>query len=406
MSKNKIPSGIELTSLAEEFRQNPYPIFDKLRKEVPVFEDKELGRFLISKYDDVKASLRDPDYWSNPQKANEGTFTREFVGRSLSDDGQVSMLLMDEPDHRRLRSLVSQSFTPNAVEKWRDRTREVIHRILNRIEDSEFDLIREFAGPVPTVVIAEMLGIDPDMHDDFKNWSDTAVLSAFNPFPTEEQMAASDEASENLENFFHSEIKSRRNDLGDDLISDMIRAEENGEKLTEDEMVMQANLLLIAGNVTTTDLIGNAMKALLDHSDQWQLLKQDPSLINKAVEEVLRFDSPVINSGRIPNREVEVRGCPVGRGESLIPLLAAANHDADVYSEPEKFNIERKSVPHQSFGGGRHFCLGAHLARLEAQEAILALMERYPDMRHSEKGYVYHAIPGFRGMESFWVETD
>ena len=163
------------------------------------------------------------------------------------------------------------------------------------------------------------------------------------------------------------------------------------------------NLLLIAGNVTTTDLIGNGVKALLDNPDQWQKLKKDPALIENAVEEMLRFDSPVINSGRIANRDVNIGGCPVHKGESLNTSLAAANHDPEVYPEPTRFDIERKDTHHQSFGGGRHLCLGSHLAPLEAQEAILGLLERFPDLQHSTQGYTYHAIPSFRGMSNFWV---
>ncbi len=404
MSK-PLPTGIQLTPLDEAFKQDPYPILDGLRTEAPVFEDTELGRVILTDHDDVKAVLRDGEMWSDPRKANPGTFTREFLGGNMTEEDQPSMLLMDEPDHRRLRSLVSSSFTPKAVEKWRPRTKTVVQRVLDNIEGDEFDLIQDFAGPVPTVVIAEMLGIDPGMHEKFKLWSDTAVAASFNPFPTDEQAKARDEANLNLHNFFDKEIKSRREKLGDDLISDMIRAEEGGEKLTVDEMITQANLLLVAGNVTTTDLIGNGVKALLDNPQQWEKLQANPELIKNAIEEMLRFDSPVVNSGRIANRDIEVKGCPIVKGESLSTSLAAANRDPNVYPEPNQFNIEREDTHHQSFGGGRHLCLGAHLARLEAQEAILGLIARFPNLRHSEKGSEYHAIPSFRGMSSFFVKT-
>lgn len=252
-------------------------------------------------------------------------------------------------------------------------------------------------------MIAEILGIDSEMHDTFKKWSDVSVVSAFHPFPTEEQVTASEAANSNLHAFFKQEIDKRRANLGEDMLSDMIRAEEDGDKLTEDEIIQQANLLLVAGNVTTTDLIGNGVKALLDNPNQWQKLKNDPALIQNAVEEMLRFDSPVINSGRIANRTINISGCPVQKGESLSTSLAAANHDPDIYPDPTKFDIEREDTHHQSFGGGRHLCLGAHLARLETQEAILGLIERFPDLQHSSKGSTYHAIPSFRGMSNFWV---
>ena len=405
MADTPLPQGIELTPLNDGFREDPYPILSRLRTEAPVHEDTELKRFIYSRHDDVKTILRDPDMWSDPRKANPGTFTREFLGQNMAEDDEPSMLMMDEPDHRRLRSLVSHSFTPTAVEKWRPRTREVVSRILDNIQGDEFDLILDFAGPVPTVVIAEILGIDPDKHDNFKKWSDQSVVAAFNPFPTDEQIATRDEANRNLYEFFSSEIEARRKHLGTDLISDMIRAELDGDKLTVEEMIRQSNLLLVAGNVTTTDLIGNGVKALLDNPDQLKKLKDDPSLIENAIEEILRFDTPVVNSGRIANRQVDVGGCPVRQGETLNTSLAAANHDPDVYPEPTRFNIEREDTHHQSFGGGRHLCLGAHLARLEAQEAILGLMNRFPDLDHSQKGYTYHSIPSFRGMSNFWVKA-
>lgn len=399
-----LPKGMQMTALDEAYRTNPYAVYERLRTEAPVHHDDELGRYIFSKHDDVKEILRDRDYWSDPRKGNEGTFMKDFLG-NFSEDEEPSMLNMDEPGHRRLRSLVSGSFTPAAVEAWRPRTREVVQRVLDQITSDEFDLIRDFAGPVPTVVIAELLGIEQGMHETFKTWSDTMVQVSFNPFASDEQKQARDEAESNLDNFFAEEIERRRLQPGNDLISDMIRAEEDGDKLTRSEMIMQAKLLLVAGNVTTTDLIGNGVKALLDHPDQWRKLKSNPELINNAVEEMLRFDSPVIDSGRIANRAANVGGCPIHQGESMITSLAAANRDPDFYPDPNCFDIEREDTHHQSFGGGRHLCLGSHLARLEAQEAVLGLMARCPELKHSDKGFEYHSIPSFRGMASFWVKT-
>lgn len=274
---------------------------------------------------------------------------------------------------------------------------------LDKISDNEFDLIAQFAGPVPTVVIAEMLGIDPSHHDQFKVWSDLSVQIGFNPFPTDIQKAEGDEANQALDDFFRDEIGRRRRRLGDDLISDMLRAEIAGDTLSEKEIIDQCGLLLIAGNVTTTDLIGNAVKALLDNPHQIEKLQLAPELIANTVEETLRYESPVVNSGRIPNREISVSGCPIGRGESVTIALAAANRDPAVYQDPDIFDIERVDTHHHSFGGGRHLCLGAHLARVEAQEAILGLLSRFPNLKHSEKGFVYHAIPTFRGFSELWV---
>ncbi len=399
-SAEALPSGVALTAIDEHFREDPYGILKRIRASTAVLHDKELGRYIYTHHDDVKAILRDKDLWSDPRKAKPGTFTREFLG----GDEEPSMLLMDEPDHRRLRMLVSKPFTPAAVERWREQVRATVEQVLDRIQAEEFDLIAEFAGPIPTVVIAEMLGIDAAMHGAFKEWSDTSVKIAFNPFSTPEELAAGEAAQEALNAFFVAEIEARRQTLGDDLISDMIRAEAQGEKLTVREIVGQCNLLLVAGNVTTTDLIGNGVKALLDHPEQLEKLRRNPCLIENAVEEMLRFDSPVTNSGRIANRTIDIGGCPVHERESLSTSLAAANRDPEVYPDPDRFDIEREDTHHQSFGGGRHLCLGAHLARLEAQEAVLGLLRRYPVLEHSAKGFVYAQVPSFRGMTNFWVK--
>jgi len=410
MSENKqtdapLPQGAQLTCLDEAFREEPYAILKDLRERAPVLDDVELRRMMYTRHDDVKAILREKEFFSDPRKANPGSFTREFLGASLGENDEPSMLLMDEPDHRRLRSLVSGPFTPAAVERWRERTREVVQRVLSEIDGNEFDLMEQFAGPIPTVVIAEMLGVDPAMHETFKQWSDLSVQIGFNPFPTEQQAEEGRVARENLGNFFSAEIDRCSGNLGDDLLSDMIRAEEAGETLSREEIIIQCDLLLVAGNVTTTDLIGNGVKALLDNPDQLQKLRDRPALIENAVEEMLRYDSPVTNSGRIAHKDIDLGGCPAARGDSLGTSLSAANRDPAVYPDPDRFDIEREDTHHQSFGGGRHLCLGAHLARLEAQEAILGLIQHFPNLAHSEKGFVYHSIPSFRGFSQFWVST-
>lgn len=404
MATPKLPNGIQLTVLDETYRNDPYPILREIQTQKAVHHNNELGQYLYTRYDDVRNILRDKEMWTDPRKGAPGSFIYEILG-GAEQDKEPSMLLMDEPDHRRLRSLVNKPFTPAQVEKWRQRTRHIVHRTLDKITTSRFDLIAEFAGPIPTVVIAEMLGIDASRHDDFKHWSDAAVKTAFNAFPEADELDQGNAAQAALNDFFKNQIQLRRQQLGDDLISDMLRAEEQGSKLTDDEIISQCNLLLIAGNVTTTDLIGNGIKALLDHPEQLKKLRHKPELINNTVEEILRFDPPVNQSGRIANRTYEVNGCPVGRGQSLATSLAAANRDPNAYQHPDSFDIEREDSHHQSFGGGRHTCLGAHLARLEAQEAILGLLDRFPNLAHAQQGYRYANIPGFRGLAEFWLQN-
>lgn len=403
MADRKVPTGLELTPLDEQFRKNPYPVLEQLRGEEPVHHDTDLKRYFFTQYADVKSILRNSDYWSDPHKSKPDSFAR-FLLRD--EDEEVSMLLADEPDHRRLRMLVNDMFTPGAVRNWHDRIVEVIDARLDAITGAEFDLVGEYAGPIPTVVIAEMMGIPPEQHAQFKAWSDTAVTVGFNPAPTEEETRAGEAARAALNDFFAQQIELRKREPGPDLISQMLAAQVEGEQLTDEEIIAQCDLLLIAGNVTTTDMIGNGIKALLDHPEQLAKLRENPELIEVTVEEILRYDSPVINSGRISHIDIEIGGCPIEKGEALGVSLGAANRDPEVYDNPNAFEIEREHVAHQSFGGGRHHCLGASLARLEGQEAILRLVQRFPNLRFSDRGFDYAAIPAFRGMSYCWLRTD
>ncbi len=403
MAQDDIPTGLQLTTLDETFREDPYPVLNRLRENDPAHHDTTLNRWFYTGYDQVKKILRDPDYFTDPRKSREDSFARFLI---RDPEEEVSMLLADEPEHKRLRGLVNDLFTPRAVGAWRDRIVEVIGARLDAIEGPEFDLIADYAGPIPTVVIAEMMGIPAERHGDFKRWSDTVVAISFNPAPEPEQTEQGLLARDALNAFFGEQIADRRRNPGRDLISQMVQAEVDGKVLSDFDIIMQCNLLLVAGNVTTTDMIGNGIKALLQHPGQLAKLRARPGLIDAAVEEILRFDSPVTNSGRITHDDVHIAGCPVRRGESLNVSLAGANRDPAVYTDPDTFDIEREHIPHQAFGGGRHHCLGASLARLEGAEAILRLVQRFPNLAFSDRGYAMAAIPVFRGMTQCWLRTN
>lgn len=391
-----IPTGLALTALDPAFREDPYPILHRLRALDPVHVDEQLGRIVLTRHDDVRAILYDTSLWSDPRKAAPNTFSYRFL---RDGDNEPSMLLMDEPEHKRLRNLVSRSFTPRAIERWRPRVRDVARRMVAGIEPGEQELIDALAGPLPTVVIAELLGIDADRHDDFKQWSDDAMRAGFNPMPSAEDLSIAQKAAETLDAFFLEEIARRRGALGEDLISDMLRAQQDRDRLTDDEIVTQCNLLLIAGNVTTTDLIGNGLKALAQNPEQQAKLRADARWLANAVEETLRYDSPVTNSGRIASRDFEIDGVEIHQGDSLSVSLAAANRDPAVYEDPDAFDITREDTHHHAFGGGRHLCLGAHLARMEAQEAYAAMLERFRDITPGPGVAQYAAIPSFRGLK-------
>jgi len=402
LEADPLPTGIELTALDARFRDDPYPILAELREREPVHHDRGLGRFVLTRHDDVHEVLRDLSLWSDPRKARPGTFTRDYLAQG---DEEPSMLLMDDPGHKRLRDLVRRSFTPRAIEAWRPRVRAIAERLVSSL-DGVFDLVDALAAPLPSMVIAELLGIDPEKHAQFKVWSDLSTAVGFNPAPEPAQVTAAEEARAALYHFFAEEIAQRRGHLGSDLISDMLRADEAGDRLTEKEIVMQCDLLLIAGNVTTTDLIGNGVKALIDFPEQADKLRHRPELWPNAIEELLRYDSPVTNSGRIASRDLEIGGVEIGTGETLSVSLAAANRDPAVYPDPDAFDVEREDTHHHAFGGGRHFCLGAHLARLEAQEVFRALLDRFARMRVGEAGFRYAATPSFRGFERLSVAAD
>jgi cytochrome P450 len=393
----RVPTGIELTALDDAFRDDPYPVLDRLRASEPVHYDAVIRRYVLSRHDDVDAVVRDRTMGVDPRNATPGTYMAMF-GAGLGEDAQPSMLLADPPYHTRLRGLVSKAFTPRAVESMAPRIREIAGDLLGAVADRpQFDLIAAYAGPLPTIVIAEMLGIDPADRDDFKRWSDDGVL-AFDPFITDENRRRVEASNAALDSYFQRCIEERRATPREDLITSLLQAEDGGDRLSDAEIVRMCGLLLAAGNVTTTDLIGNGVLALLRHPSELQKLRDDPSLIKNAVEEMLRYDSPVVQTGRIPLGDVTVAGCPVSRGESILTSLAAANHDPAVYPDPSRFDITRKDVHHHSFGGGVHFCLGAPLARLEAQIAIPALFERYPDVRLAQQDLQWRRLPAFRGL--------
>jgi cytochrome P450 len=397
---DRIPTGVELTALDPTFRADPHPVLARLRRDEPAHYDGVINRWVLTRHDDVERVLRDRTMSLDPHKANEGTYMRLF----LPPPGQAAnMLFSDPPDHTRLRALVNKAFTPRAVERLAPRIRRIIDELLDPVAEGEsFDLIEALAGPLPVIVIAEMLGIDPADRDDFKRWSELDVRT-FNPFLSDEERAAVSSALGERDAYLRRVLARRRAQPRDDLLSALIAAEEAGDRLDDDEIVTMCELLLVAGNVTTTDLIGNGVWILLRHPTELSKLRAEPSLIDNAVEEILRFESPVVQSVRIPTSDVAIRGCPMRRGESVVVFLAAANRDPDVYPEPDRFDVTRRDVHHQSFGGGVHFCLGAPLARLEARLAIGALLERFPHLRLADEAPVWRALPVFRGLANLRV---
>src|SRR5579864_3803829 len=359
--------------LLVQFRQNPYPLYQYLLAAAPVQWNDVLQAWTLARYSDVVSSLTDP------------RFSVERAGQLQLDRATVqiarSMLVSDPPDHTRLRALVQKAFTPRIVEALRPRIASIVGELVERMaaRDGPVDLIAELAYPLPVVVIAELLGIPPEDRLKFQEWS--AVMAAsLDPLVAPEVLDRVAGAREGLHGYLRGIIAERRRDPRTDLISALVAAEERGDVLSEPELVVMCTLLLIAGHETTVNLIGNGTNALLRHPEQLTQLRADPSLISSAIEELLRFDSPVQMTGRIALEPVEIGSHTIQPGEWILPLIGAANHDPAQFSDPESLDLRRSPNAHVAFGRGIHFCLGSPLARLEGQIAIGALVRRFPNL--------------------------
>jgi cytochrome P450 len=378
---------------------DPYPALAAARAHGPAYRDPLSDALYLFGHDDIQAVLRNHAYSRDPHKALPGTRYHRLSAGSLPH-----LLTLDPPAHTRLRGLVTKAFTPRAIEALRPRVQARCDELLDAVADrSEFDLIPVLAAPLPTLVIAELLGVDPGEYVQFKTWSD-AVAFTFDPFLTPEQHAEVEQNVLALAGYFFAALAARRTQPTPDLLTALITAQEGDDRLADLEIASLAILLLVAGNVTTSDLIGNGVHALLEHPGQWARLQAEPALLPGAIEEMLRYDPPVVWTLRVPLADEAFHGCPLRAGETLVTSLAAANRDPAIYPEPDQFDITRADVHHQSFGGGTHFCLGAPLARMEAQIAIASLLGRFPHLRLApDIGPERRQVPGFRGFQSLPV---
>lgn len=301
----------------------------------------------------------------------------------------TSLLRTDPPRHRQLRSLVSQAFTPKAIEQLAPRIEAITHELLDIVAaQGKMDVIQDLSYPLPVIVIAEMLGMPTDDRVQFKRWSDEIVSGEYEDFVGEDREslmrkihARLHNTIEEMNDYFRQVIAQRRTKPAADLISALLAAQINGEYLSEEELLGFCELLLIAGNITTTNLIGNAILCFDEHPEVMSRLREHPELMPQAIEEVLRYRPPVLAIGRIPLSDVELAGRQIKRGEFVMGWLACANHDPSQFPHPEHFDIERNPNRHVSFGHGIHFCLGAPLARLEAKIALTIMLERLPHIK-------------------------
>ncbi len=371
-------SGVTYNPLSPHVYLNPYPKYAQLRAKDPVHWSPLMDAWVVTRYAHVDAILRDHKRFSNDPRHRQ----RARAPRTTVDNpGGQSMLFLDPPDHTRLRALVNKAFTPQAIAALTRRIQAIVQELLEQIPaPSHFDLIDTLAYPLPVIVMAELLGIPPEDRAQFKRWSERRAR-VLEPTITASEIQEGNRAAHELDDYFRGIITVRRRAPRDDLISTLVAAEEAGDKLTLDELLVMLRLLLIAGNETTTNLIGNGMLALLRHPDQLQMLRENPDLMDAAVEELLRYDTPVQVDARTVLEDVDIGGRHIAKGQGIILLLGAANHDPEVFSAPEQLDLTRRETTNLSFGRGLHHCLGALLARAEARLAFAGLLERFSDMR-------------------------
>lgn len=403
-----LPTGIQLTALDPGFAECPHRSLDLLRTEDPVHRDEDLGRVFPTRFEDVRAVLSDRTLSVDPRKAPQGSYHRKaMIGNMPIEKFEPTLVHLDDPDHKRIRSLVTKAFTPAAVEALRARMQVLAVSLLDGLPERDpFDLITEYATPFPMMVIAEVLGVDARDREQFKRWSD-ARAHVFNPARTPQQTAEMASAQEGLNEYFTCAVEQRRQGRGTDLISALVSVEESGERLSRRDIVITCNLLLVAGNLTTTDLIGNGVLALLRHPEQLQKLKERPELLPNAVEEMLRFDPPVSQTNRLALKPITLGTTTVEAGEAITVSLLAAGHDPARHSSPHCFDVERADTGHLAFGGGAHYCLGASLARAEAEVAISLLLEHFPNLwLDSSRPIEHKRVPMFNGLKSLWVHAD
>jgi cytochrome P450 len=372
---------IDITS--REFKADSDRIYARLRREAPVYRsvlpDKQVA-WIVTRYDDVAMVLKDERFSKQFKTLFEANpnLKPPWIPKVLLPLMR-HMLHSDPPDHTRLRALVQQAFKPTFIERLRPRIRELSDELLTAAgKKPSLDLISRFALPIPATIIAEMLGVPVEDRHKFHNWSRRMLALGGLKFRLLRALPTAWQFTRYLRRL----IKSKRAAPQDDLLTALVLAEQDGQKLNEDELVAMIFLLLIAGHETTVNLIGNGMLALLDHSNQMQRLRREPELMKSAVEEMLRFTSPVeTGTERYAKEDVTISGVTIPRGSLVLAAIASANRDGQHFNNPDEFDIGREPNKHLAFGLGPHYCLGAPLARLEAQIAFTALLERTSEIR-------------------------
>ena len=408
MTDKPLPSMVEMTPFNPVYQANPHEVLDDLRSRCPAHRDPTSGSLILTRYADVRGVVNNRDLWRDPIRAEEGAvMQRRFlaaVPEGVPRTHVTSILTLDDPDHGRIRQPLAQALYAR-VARFRPEVERLVDATLDALQgETEFDLMERYCVPIPIEAIARILGVDQSRLAEFRSWSE-GVIQGLNPFRNPDQTRVMETSAAALNAYFTELMALRRREPQDDLITDMVRLQAEGAELDDEEMRLNLQALLVGGNLTTTDLIGNTVRNLLLNPAELAKLKADPGIINAVVEEALRFEPPIDVTGRITSSAMEVGGCPVIQGQSVTVSLRAANRDPEVYDAPHRFDVSRKHKPHVAFGGGAHICIGAPLARLETAVALVKLFERFPNLKLAdpEAAPSWRTLPFFRGMETLRV---
>jgi len=381
---------------------NPYPLFQRLRSEDPVHNDPGGRGWIVSRYEDVEKVLGDKRFSAQRMLSAQ---EREGISGAVLNALARQMLFMDPPDHTRLRSLFTKAFTPSRMEALKPQVGEMVTELLDRADQAgrQMDFIQDFAIPLPVTVIAQLLGVPVTDRDRVREWSVALGRLLGGRELTPQESAESQRGVMQFVKYFSDLIAERRSSPAPDMISGLIEVEERGDRLSTEELIVNLILLLAAGHGTTTHLLGNGLLALFRHPDQWKILVDNPTVTANAVNELLRFDGPVQVTGREAIDEVELGGRTILKGERVTVLLGSANHDEARFPDPDRLDLQRPSVRPLSFGHGIHTCLGAALARMEAQVAFSELARRYPHFAVATDTPERNPSIAFRGLLSLPV---
>lgn len=396
--------GVSLNIFDAALAEDPYPFYKRLRNKAPIHYSIALRAWWVTAFDLVQEVLRDKRFGSDVRKFPERVkkILPNLDAERREDFENPSMLNLDPPDHSRIRRLVSHGFMHKFIQSLEPRIRAIVDECLQRVDnDATFDVVDTLAKPLPAIVIAEMMGLPASDHARFQAWSEDLIAgTGTNDAAKIERGSA---ASRALIGYFREIIKSRRGAPGDDLIGQLICAEEAGDKLSERELYNTCLLLLVAGHETTTRLIGNGVYLLLQH-DLWGALRDEPERIPAAIEEMLRFEPPVQATQRFVLEDMDFHGKRLTRGDVVFVGLAAANRDPSANDNPDTFDIRRDRVDQVSFGYGIHLCIGNSLARLEAKVAFERLLAEFPNLRLCDTRPHWGTNPFFRGHETLRVD--